>query len=191
MKLCFPSPTCDHKGQIPRTLRGMVRHYILNKRPRAQHELECFRRQPLEKALERAALANDERGKRFSHQTRLKGSQLRKARNVLLDAAKKLRRCDSFDQLHNLIKEHLKGTPGLAELYCYDTALRIGASLGLMPKRVYLHRGTRKGARRLDLDWRADSLDPRALPRALAVLEPREIEDFLCIYKDKLRPGMR
>ena len=57
-----------------------------------------------------------------------------------------------------------------------------------MPERVYLHRGTRKGARALGLDWRADSLDPRVLPKELADLEPREIEDFLCIYKDCLRP---
>jgi hypothetical protein len=169
----------------------MVRHYILHYRPHAQAELWTFCRQPFEEALERAALARDEHAKRLSHQRRLKGSLLRKGRNRLLHAAKKLRRCDSFDQLHNLIIERLKGIRGLAELYYYDTALRIGASLGRMPKRVYLHRGTRDGARALDLDWRADSLDPRALPKELAVLEPHEIEDFLCIYKAWLRPEMR
>jgi hypothetical protein len=169
----------------------MVRHYILHYRPRAQHELESFSRQPFEEALERAALAIDEDKKRFSHQTRLRGSPLRKARNILLHAAGKLRRCGSFDQLHNVIREHVNGIRGLAELYYYDTALRIGARLSLMPKRVYLHRGTRDGARALGLDWRADSLDPCALPKELAVLEPYEIEDFLCIYKAWLRPEMR
>jgi hypothetical protein len=190
MKPCFPSTTCGHKGQRLRTLRGMVRHYILYKRPRAQDELESFRSRPFEEALERAAQAKDERGKRFSHQTRLEGSQLRKAKNILLDAAKEICRCKSFDDLHNLIKKRLDGIRGLGELYYYDTALRIGASLCLKPKRVYLHRGTRIGTRELGLDCRADSLDPRALPKKLAVLEPREIEDFLCIYKDHLRPDM-
>jgi hypothetical protein len=191
MKPCFPNPTRRDNGQRSRTLRGMVRHYILNRRHRAQAELWSFCRLPFEEALERAALAEDEREKRLGHQTRLRGSLLRKARSSLLDAAQELRRCDSFDQLHNLIKEHLKGIRGLAGLYYYDTALRIGASLRLMPKRVYLHSGTRDGARALGLDSRADSLDPRALPKELGVLEPYEIEDFLCICKDKLKPEMR
>lgn len=191
MKPCFPDPTCRHKGQRPHTLRGMVRHYILHYRPRARAELWTFCRQPFEEALERAALAQDERGKRFSHQKPLKGSELRKARRALLDSAKELRRCDSFDQLHNLITEHLNGIRNLGGLYYYDTALRIGASLHLMPERVYLHSGTRDGARALGLDWRADPLDPRALPKALGDLEPYEIEDFLCIYRDHLRPGMQ
>ncbi|MGD1155166.1 MAG: hypothetical protein ABSA41_04990 [Terriglobia bacterium] len=108
-----------------------------------------------------------------------------------MDSAKELRRCDSFDQLHNLITEHLNGIRNLGGLYYYDTALRIGASLHLMPERVYLHSGTRDGARALGLDWRADPLDPRALPKALGDLEPYEIEDFLCIYRDHLRPGMQ
>jgi hypothetical protein len=169
----------------------LVRHYISNKRSEAQEELDSFRGQPFEEALKRAALGIDKRGKRLSHQRRLKGSVLRKTRNILLEAANELQRCRSFDQLHNLVKEHLKGIRGLAELYYYDTALRVGARLGRMPKRVYLHRGTRDGARALGLDWRSDSLDPRALPKALAVLEPYEIEDFLCIYKDQLRPETR
>lgn len=191
MKPSFPNPTCAHKGQRPRTLRGMVRHYILSSRPRARAELCTFCRLPFEEALERAALAKHKDGKRFDHQRRLRNSQLRRARNILLGAAEELRRCRSFDRIHNLIKEHLNGIRGLAELYYYDTALRIGASLGLIPKRVYLHRGTRDGARALGLDWRADSLDPRALTKELADLDPYEIEDFLCIYKDHLRPAMR
>jgi hypothetical protein len=163
----------------------------LSERPRAEQELESFSSQPFGEALERASLAIHKRRRRLNHQRRLKGSALRKAKSILLGAAKELRLCHSFAQLHNLIKEHLNGIRGLAELYYYDTALRIGASLGLTPKRVYLHRGTRDGARNLGLDWRADSLHPRALPKALAVLEPYEIEDFLCIYKRWLRPDMR
>ncbi len=176
--------------QGPRTQRGMVRHYTWHYRPWAQDELERFSNLPFGEAIERAALAKDERGKRFSHQRRLRGSVLRKARNILVDAAKELWRCPSFDQFHRLIQELLNGMRGLGELYYYDTALRIGARMGLMPKRVYLHRGTRDGAHALRLDWRADSLDPRTLPKALAVLKPHEIEDFLCIYKDQLSPLM-
>lgn len=191
MKPRSPDPTCRAKGKRLRTLRGLVRHYILTKRPRAQHELDSFSKQSFEEALERAALARHENGKRFGHQTRLREPVLRKAADILLDGAKELHRCRSFDQLHKLIKEQLSGMRGLGELYYYDTALRISAPVHLLPKRVYLHRGTRDGARALGLDWRADWLDSLDLPRELAVLEPHEIEDFLCIYRLWLRPGMK
>ncbi len=141
--------------------------------------------------MERPALALNDREKRFRHQTRLGATLLRKARNILLDATREVRPCRSFDELHNLVKERLNGVWGLGQLYHYDTALRIDASRGLMPERAYLHRGTRDGARSLGVDWRADSLDPQLLPRELAILEPYEMEDFLCIYNAWLRPEMR
>ena len=65
----------------------------------------------------------------------------------------------------------------------YDTVLRIGAKLDLFPDRVYLHCGTREGARALGLKWRDPWLKVDELPRELRRLKPHEIEDFLCIYK--------
>lgn len=76
---------------------------------------------------------------------------------------------------------------GIGELTVYDTALRIGAKLGLLPKKVYLHAGTRAGARALGLNWKATSLAVRELPSELLTLTPHEIEDCLCIFKDKLK----
>ena len=68
----------------------------------------------------------------------------------------------------------------------YDTALRIGAKLGVAPVRVYLHTGTREGAKRLGIETKGVSaLWPSELPEALRELEPYEVEDVLCIYKDK------
>jgi hypothetical protein len=75
-------------------------------------------------------------------------------------------------------------------LTIYDTALRIGASLGLEPQSVYLHAGTRFGARRLGLDWRAETIPVSALPPPLRKLKPREIEDLLCIFADRLTGSM-
>jgi hypothetical protein len=169
----------------------MVRSYILHKRPCAQAELQSFRSQPFEAAVHRAALALDEHEKRFSHQWRLKHPALRKAEGILTDSSGKLRNSKSFADLHELIMALLEGIGGLGELYYYDTALRIGANLKLMPQLVYLHRGTRDGARALGLDWHANAVDPRHLPKKLAVLEPHEMEDFLCIYKDRLRGSSR
>ena len=191
MSGCRPDPVCGHGGLKTRSLRVMVRWYITHKRPCAKAELDSFRRQPWEAAVERAALALSPRGKRFSHQRRLKQRALRSAERILSDSLGRLRDSRSFAAIHKLLGDLLGGISGLGELYYYDTALRIGAHLDLMPRRVYLHRGTRDGARALGLNWRADSLDPSVLPRELAMLEPHETEDFLCIFNDQLRPGMR
>jgi hypothetical protein len=51
---------------------------------------------------------------------------------------------------------------------------------------VYLHAGTRRGARALGLDHGSDSVSPNQLPPALRRLQPHEVEDVLCIYKDWL-----
>lgn len=93
-----------------------------------------------------------------------------------------LKRARDFDELHERVREEIGSIGGIGRLMVYDTALRIGAKLSLAPKRVYLHSGTRAGARNLGLDWRADSLAVSDVPRALRELEPREIEDVLCIF---------
>src|SRR5207237_10549851 len=98
--------------------------------------------------------------------------------------------CLSFRHLHDTIEQLVAHIPGLAELYSYDAALQIGAKLDLKPDVVYLHRGTRDGARNLGLPFRKATLDVGCLRRELSLLVPYEIEDFLCIYKDYLIEGM-
>jgi hypothetical protein len=51
---------------------------------------------------------------------------------------------------------------------------------------IYLHAGTREGARRLGLDTSGPTLGVDEIPKGLCALTPREIEDVLCIYKDAL-----
>jgi hypothetical protein len=86
-----------------------------------------------------------------------------------------------------MIQRALDSVRGIGELYEYDTALRIGSYLRKLPKRVYLHAGTRVGAKALGFDPKLRSLNPRALPLPLRELKPHELEDVLCIYKDWLR----
>lgn len=88
--------------------------------------------------------------------------------------------------MHALIERLVGRTRGIGELYVYDTALRIGAWLELFPGKVYLHAGTRWGARALGFDPKARALEVSELPQELQQLEPYEIEDLLCIFKDKL-----
>jgi hypothetical protein len=98
--------------------------------------------------------------------------------------ARELKACKRFDELHALIERTIHSIVGLRELYTYDTALRIGAFLGLAPEFVYLHRGTRVGARALGLNAKLPYLTVDQLPVELRTLSPAEVEDFLCIYKD-------
>jgi hypothetical protein len=73
-------------------------------------------------------------------------------RRALLDS------CRSFADLHAVVSRAIRSVPGVGELTVYDTALRIGAKLGFARERVYLHAGTRQGAKRLALDWQAESV---------------------------------
>jgi len=164
----------------------IVRIYIALYRPHSDEELGSFRAEPtVAAAIERAGRAITPAGKRYSHQRRLPGALLAKA-------AKELRRArvghaTSFDDLHERVASAIGVLHGIGELTVYDTALRIGAKLGLLPTKVYMHTGTREGARALGLNWKAMSLPVRELPPELRTLKPHEIEDCLCIFKDKLQ----
>lgn len=169
----------------------IVRTYISQIRPRAQVELNWFREQPtLNSAIEFAAFAIHSTGKRYSQQRRIPKTVLEQAKKILLSNMKAIEQVHDFDELHTLIGELLKSVNGIGELYSYDTSLRIGAKLNLMPQKVYFHAGTRIGARALSLknhgkDW-VEMLDP-SIPKEFKSLEPHEIEDVLCIFKDNLK----
>ncbi len=134
-----------------------------------------------------AAMGKDERGKRHPHQRRLKKMGLLTARRHLLGLEVQIGQCTSFAELLDLVEATTDLIHGLGELYAYDTALRIGAYLGLVPENVYLHAGTRAGARALGFDTKRRSIRLHSLPQPFHSLEPHEAEDVLCIYKDLLK----
>ena len=92
----------------------------------------------------------------------------------------------SFEELHALLEETIGDVQGIGELMVYDTALRIGDRLGVTPRFVYLHAGTRAGALALGQDASRKRLSPEELPATFRRLTPREIEDCLCIYKEAI-----
>src|SRR6266581_1245630 len=168
-----------------RSLEEVVDRYIHDYRPDAAREIAYFASQPsLERAVELAALAVTEEGKRHPHQRRIPREVLAEAWEVLKTL--RLSKCRSFHDLHSLCAENLGPIRGIGELTTYDIATRVGAFLGLEPQRVYLHAGTRAGARALGLRD-AEFLESAELPSSFARLKPREIEDCLCIYKSHFR----
>lgn len=166
-------------------LSSIIADYMKLYQKRAEKELHWFAIQPsLAQAVSLAALARGPGGKRFSHQRRLQESVLIEGRRRLLQAVGRLQSASSFDDLFSVVESCIGDIDGIGELTVYDTTLRIGAKLNLEPGRVYLHSGTRKGARRLGIGSSELSIPIDRLPPPLRKLKAREIEDVLCIYKD-------
>jgi hypothetical protein len=174
--------------QIP--LKNIVDSYIKKYQADELRELEFFCREAsFIRALENAALAVDCSGKRQKHQRRLQLTTLQKGRNALLSVRKRIQHARDFGELHNIIREAVSPIKGLGELYVYDTALRIGAHLNLWPSEVYLHSGTRQGARALGYIG-AGPLQVSELPKEFQRLPAYQIEDVLCIYKRFFRKNV-
>lgn len=108
----------------------------------------------------------------------------------LLKVLPELEKLTNFKELYDAVEA--RKIKGVGQLTIYDTALRIGANLKIEPKNVYLHCGTKEGAKNLAKNFeialrgkRFISVDE--LPPAFRKLKPLEIEDCLCIYKDDLK----
>ena len=111
---------------------------------------------------------------------------LEEGRSRLVANISRLRASQTFDDLFVLVDDFIASIRGIGELAVYDTALRIGARFNLAPQRVYLHAGTRDGARALGLASGTEAIETHQLPESLQALSPREVEDLLCIYKSRL-----
>ena len=123
-------------------------------------------------------------GKRHSHQRRIPSALLREIDRRLQTVASDLAGTQDFSALLGIVEREIGQIHGVGELTVYDVAHRVGAFLGKAPALVYLHRGTREGARHLGFMGKA--IDPRMLPPAFNKLTPAEVEDCLCIYKAEL-----
>ncbi len=130
-------------------------------------------------------------GKRHPHHYRKSKKTLGEAKIILIKEAYKISRINSFDKLHELIIDLLKDVPNIGPLYYYDTAFLIGAHLDKLPEKIYLHAGTKKGAKNMGINIRnkkyieMEDISCREIFKKYC-LKPYEIEDFLCIYKEAL-----
>ena len=169
------------------SLQSLVNLYIEKHRPRALREKAFFEsRQSLQLAIYHAAFALDDREppKRYSHQRRIRMKSMKQAYRFLMHALDSLSKAQTFEELHSILHAAFSTILGLGALYTYDTALRLGFFLKRAPEKVYLHAGTRLGARALGVR-NSDSVEISALPKEIAVLPAYEIENFLCIFKPR------
>jgi hypothetical protein len=94
--------------------------------------------------------------------------------------------CQDFDALFGLIERTVLPIPGAGEMLVYDIAQRLGLFMGFQPDKVYMHRGTRVGAKALGLSARRKAIPLSDFPKALAFLGSYRLEDVLCIYRAAL-----
>ncbi len=147
--------------------------------------LSFYKNQPtIEDAIDKAAMAIMANGKKHPHQWRLKKSVLAEVREALLKRRDDLQSSTSFAQIKQIVSD--SAVHGFGELAIYDTALRLGYYLQQLPSEVYLHAGTRKGANTLTLNVSRASIRMEEFREEFHSLQPHEIEDFLCIYKEEL-----
>jgi len=182
MKRCglYIKVSTDRQAKVEEgSLRAIVKAYRCSEHLRnGEQEIECFRRLPsCEEAVAKATL----RLRRIALRV------LEKARDSLLKETQTLAGLKSFEALHEEVKKAIDPIKGIGELTVYDTAHRIGAYLKLRPKFVYLHTGTRRGAKALGLDHRAEKLPKSIFPKEFHCLSEEQIEDCLCIYDEGLR----
>lgn len=181
--MCPPRTSKDF-----RSLESIVQDYIDRRRDRARCELEYFGGQKsLASAIRVAALAITCKGKRHPHQRRIPGLLLEHYRRGLMRKRKSLKSCKNFHELMEISQSVADKIWKHSELTVYDTTHRIGAHLKRRPDRVYLHAGTRDGAKALGIRPRLPYVFPRELPSAFRQLKPYEVEDCLCIYKRVLK----
>jgi hypothetical protein len=167
-------------------LPSIITHYKKWKAENPDTWIEhCKSQKTLADAIHFSALSENNAGKRHKHQYRLQRENLALFEASLLAREIELLHTTTFEALIEIIKE--ARTPGIGELAIYDTAVRIAAYLGLEPDKIYLHAGTRIGVSKLIGQTNASSISKDQLPDALrnSNLSCYELEDLLCIYKDK------
>lgn len=168
------------------TLDEIVSDYIREYRLAARAEMDTFRDERTRAAaIRRAAVCEFPDGKRHPHQYLIPKRLLELAEERLQAAAKRLAGAADFDALHDMVQREIGSVHGIGKLMVYDIAHRLGAYFRKSPRLVYLHRGTKEGA--AILGFRGETLDPAILPSAFSRLTPAEVEDCLCICKDRLR----
>jgi len=175
---------CEPPVSSEKSLGALVADYIRRYGSRHNTEFTWYTRMTLTEAVRIAAISTTQDGKRHPHQRRIPAPVLTTGARLL--ATLDLSRIRSFDELHDVIAKVRRRVPGLGAVWTYDVATRVATKLKLVPQRVYLHTGTRAGAKTLGCSVRAGVLEMSDLPREIRRLTPAQAEDFLCIYKDDL-----
>jgi hypothetical protein len=167
-----------------------IEDYKINSGKHLQNIKIAFEIIDLKEAIEKAAKSIDptNHNKMFSHQRRVGKIKATKGYELLLDKKTELGKCKKFEEIMAITDKVMKEVERLGPLWSYDTALRIGFHLKVYPTDVYIQAGVKKGYKKIFNENSKNRFENKdKFPKELQVLEPYEIENFLCIWgNDKL-----
>jgi hypothetical protein len=147
----------------------------------------CRNQKTLLDAIHFAALSENTEGKRHPHQYRLRKENMKTLEANLLNDVTSIRKVKYFDKLFKIVEA--AAPKGIGDLMIYDTAVRIGAFLQIIPDKIYLHAGTRIGLKKLVKNFTGDTINKNQLPEPLksSNLTCFELEDLFAFIKMNYR----
>jgi hypothetical protein len=194
MELCCARKRGKRKCELPRNrgvadLRSLVREFQEGCEPYLKAEYSLYEEhESLEEAARCAA------DPEHSHVRAYWRSSVYKAREELGKKLKAIEGAETFDDLYERIGTIIRPIRGVGDLTTYDIAHRIGLYLSkrdnnpkLLPSHVYLHAGTKEGARFLGVKGKRKVGKSEFGFKELNSLSAQFLEDFLCIYKGQLK----
>ena len=129
----------------------------------------------------------------YSHQCRQGFALMKELAESLEKISEEIDEANSFTKLYALLQGYVKAQKaegslhGIGKLCLYDISFRISAYLDCLPTEVFVQSSSKQGAEKWGLKIIKGKIDMQQLPAILPEkLVPYEIEDFLCIFKDKL-----
>jgi hypothetical protein len=168
------------------SLRVLVKHYENNFEQKLNNELVFYKQfltNPA-KLINLIAWAITADGTTHKHQRRIRKKVKAAIEQHLLKNYKSILSYKNFDDFMKLVGNIV----GIGQLTAFDIAKRLGNCFGILPKKIYIHRGAYEGAKNL-LGNKVKGrkfLYMHELPSEHQKLSPIHVENFLCIYKDHL-----
>ena len=169
-------------------LQNDVDEYRANDRNRLENMRLYYAALSLEDAVEQASKGLFAHGKVDNHQYRIKKKSKIGATIEMKKRISELKACKSFEEIFRITEDVKNSVAGLGDLWSYDTALRIGFNMGILPSQVYVQRGVIDGVKKALGGTRpiGRSVPLSLFPAPFLMLQPYEVENFLCIWgKDK------
>jgi hypothetical protein len=166
----------DFSWRFPRSERDPVADYTAE----ARH---------LPEAISRACASRGADGKMSNHQSRVpEHSRIDLAERLIDDGLTDVK---DFDKLFDIVESYGQRINGIGPVTVYDVSYRIACYLDLPVQSLYLHAGVQEGAQRLYAALGrpmivADKkrIERRNLPAELRKMDPNDVEDFMCTYRE-------
>ncbi|PSB03985.1 hypothetical protein [Merismopedia glauca] len=168
-------------------LTDLVAEYRSLFEPEQEKYYDFYRNLPFKKAIE-LAFKSEYQGKIHGHQCRIGRRKLNEVADMALQKIdiNNIKSFNEFDKIYQFVEDI--SNSGIGPLAKYDFSLRIAVHCQVMIDKVYCHAGTTYGARALGIKVDdGDKLNSQVFPKPLNQMRADHIENFLCIYKDRLK----